>query len=128
MESIASHGSAYLIVQGNGEQSVKGPQIEDRRKAPRFDASAIPTLKYISRIGGYIVKLINISRSGALIESRERISKGSSLSLRLTTENAVYFIKGRIVRYSTSPMKGRVFQSGIAFDKELTILPASIAS
>lgn len=101
------------------------PKIGDRRTALRFDASAAPTLKSANRIGGPAVKLINISRRGALVESRERISLGSSIALRLTTEKDVFFIKGRIIRSRTFPKIGRVFQSAIAFKEDLAILPAN---
>ncbi len=101
------------------------PKIEKRRKAPRFDASAIHTLKSISRIGGPTVKLINISRRGALVEGRERISPGSSIALRLTTEKDVFFVKGRIIRSRTLPKIGRVFQSAIVFKEDFALLPAS---
>jgi hypothetical protein len=109
------------------EHSLKHQKTANRRTHPRFDSSAVPALKHISRVGGYKVKLINISRGGALIESRERIPIGSSISLRLTSENTVNFIKGRIVRSSTSPRKGRAFQSGIAFNEDFTGLPVTIS-
>ncbi len=100
-------------------------QTKERRRAPRFDATAIPGFKYVSRLGGPTVQLINISRGGALIESRERISPGASVALRLTTENDAYFIKGRIVRSRAFPMRGRLYQSAIAFKEDFTIVPAS---
>ena len=102
------------------------PQIGNRRAVPRFDASALPALKSISRIGGPTVKLINISRRGALVESRERLAPRSSIPLRLTTEKDVYFIKGQIIRSQTFPKIGRAFQSAIAFKEDFAILPASI--
>ncbi len=101
-------------------------QASERRKAPRFNAAAIPGLKYASRIGGQTVKLINISRGGALIESRERISTGAGIALRLTTEKDTHFIKGRILRCRTIPMRGRLYQSAIAFREDLTIVPAGM--
>lgn len=92
------------------------------RAAPRVDASAISTSKCVARIGGSKVKLVNISSRGALIENRKRISQGSSVSLQLTTEIAVYTLKGQITRCRASSMNRRVFQSAIAFDKEFTKL------
>jgi hypothetical protein len=115
--------------------SVKKPRLKlqniidriiDRRKTPRFSASAIPTLKSISWIGGPEVELINISRSGAMIESHERMLPGSDISLRLAIGEDVFLLKGRIVRSSTSPKKGRIFQSGIAFNEEFKLLPRTI--
>jgi hypothetical protein len=105
------------------EHRLKGQQFGKCKPAPRFNASALPTLKGINRVGGPEVKLINISRSGALIESPEHMSPGSDISLRLVTAEAVYSIKGRITRCSTSSTNDRLFQSGIAFDEDFTMLP-----
>ena len=102
-------------------------QTVDQRTTPRFDASAMPALKCISRVGGGKVKLINISRGGALIESRERISLGSSIAVRLTIDSGVHFIKGRIIRSRGFLKGGRVFQSAITFREDFKILPANVA-
>lgn len=112
------------------EQYLPSQNIRDRRTAPRFDASAIPGYKCINQIGGSEVKLINISRCGALIESCEYMPLGSSISLQIVTAEAVHIIKGQIIgrtiHYRTSSMNEKVLQhqSAIAFDEDFTILPA----
>ena len=111
-------------------QSLKGKARQNyysRRGAPRFDASAIPSLKSINQVGGPEIKLINISRGGALIESQEPLSKGSNICLRLVTAKNVYLLKGRIIRFSASSMNGNVlqYQSAIIFDEDFTILPSN---
>jgi hypothetical protein len=83
-------------------------------------------LKSVGQFGGNQVKLINISRRGALIESRERLSPKTSISLRLTTKKSVYIVKGRIVRSSPSPLNKREFQSAIAFHEDFKIMPPGI--
>ena len=109
------------------EQNLKRQNLQERRKAPRFDVFfAMPTLNSINRIDGHEVDLINISRRGALIDSRERMPEGASIVLRAVTEETVYILKGRIVRCSISPRNDGMFQSGIGFDKEFTILPTSV--
>jgi hypothetical protein len=107
------------------EQRLKGQQSEKCRRAPRFDASAIHTLKRVNRVGGPEVRLINISRGGALIESPEHMSPGSSISLQLVTAETVHVIKGRITRCSNTSTNDRPFQSAIAFDEDFKILPES---
>ncbi len=106
------------------EWNLKRKKTTQTRTAPRFDASSLVALKSVSQAGGLKVKLINISRRGALIESRNRLSPGSSVSLQLTSEKAVYFIKGQVVRSKASLRNNRMFQSGITFHKDFTILPA----
>ena len=58
----------------------------DLRRAPRFDASAIPSLKSARQIGGPEIKLIDISRGGALIEIQERLLPGTNFALQLVTD------------------------------------------
>ena len=108
-------------------RNLQRQSIKERRKTPRFDLFfAMPTLKSIHQIAGHEVALINISRRGALIESREQIPSGSSIVLRIVTAETVYIIKGRITRCNISPTNDRIFQSGIAFDEEFTFLPVSV--
>lgn len=106
------------------EQSLRRNKRAKTRTAPRFDGSTMLALKSISRVEGHKVKVINISRRGALVESRDRLSPGSTISLRLTTDKTVYFIKGRVVRSRKSPTSGRMYQSGISFYKDFEFLPA----
>ena len=108
------------------KQNLKRQSFKERRKAPRFDVfRAMPTLKSISRVGGHEVTLINISRLGALIESRERMRPNSRIVLRAVTAETTYIFKGRITRCIISPEKHKRFQVGIEFDEEFTFLPVS---
>jgi len=98
--------------------------IVSHRKAPRFGASAIPSLKSIHQVEGPEIKLINISRGGTLIETQERMSPGSSVSLQLVTTETVYLLEGRVLRcYVNKIGKVLTYQCAIAFDEEFTILP-----
>jgi len=95
-----------------------------RRQAPRFDASAIPSLRSVYLDGGPRVKLINISRVGALIEIQERMLPGSRVTLKFVTAEMIHFVEGRIVRCSVDSIdKVCSCQCAIAFDKDFTILP-----
>jgi hypothetical protein len=108
-------------------QDLKSQSTEERRKAPRFDLFlAMPTLKSINRVDGHEVSLINISRRGALIDTREQMSAGSHIFLRMVTAETVYIVKGRIIRCGVSPTNDRTFQTAIEFDKDFAPLPASI--
>lgn len=100
--------------------------IQDRRLSPRFGAYHIPGFKIISQVGGPEVKLINISRGGALIESAEHILPGPSTTLRILTAEAVHLIEGRIIHYGVSSLKNRMpqYQAVVIFNEDFTILPA----
>jgi hypothetical protein len=110
------------------KQYLKRPNIGNRRTAPRFDTSDIPIFKSVSLAKGPKVKLINISRHAALIESSKRISPGSSISLRVVTAESVHTIRGKMVRYKTISMNGIVtgYQIVIAFDEDFTLLPEGL--
>ena len=114
------------MTKDSGSKKRKNFQITDeRRKAPRLDAESIPFLIGAYQVGGPEVKLINISRGGALIESREPLAKGSEICLQLVTAGKVYLIRGRILRYYISFIAGNAlrYRSAIAFDKDLAIMP-----
>jgi hypothetical protein len=98
--------------------------VVNRRQAHRFDASSISSLKSVHLGEGPEIKLINISMGGALIETQERMSPGSSVSLRVVTTEAVHLIEGRILRCNANTIgEGSVFQSAVTFNKDFTILP-----
>ncbi len=104
------------------EQSLQRQKVGNRRTALRFDASAIPAFKSISQVGGPAVKLINISRRGALIEGREYMSPGSRIALQIITEEAANTVKGRIIRCWPESTKGQAsYKLVIAFDEDFTL-------
>jgi len=118
---------------GNNHKNPGGKAGEDginRRKAPRFPPSAIPFLRSVKLVAGPEVKLVNVSRTGALIESEARLSPGSALCLRLVTAESVYLLKGKIVRSRAAGLVGSVlyYQSAVAFDEAFTVLPAESKS
>ena len=93
----------FIVKQHSGHQP-----IEERRKARRFDASAIPNLKIINQAGRDENKMLNISRRGALIEGRELMSPESSISLHLFIAKSAYPLKGRITRCGLSSTNSNV--------------------
>ena len=108
------------------ERYLKRQPIGNCRTAPRFDASAIPAFKSINQVDGPEVKLINISRRGALIASREPISPGPIISLQIITAESVHIVKGHIVRQNISSENNKEapYQSVVAFEEDFPILPA----
>ncbi len=114
--------STWLSTKAKDRQNTK-----NRRRMPRLDATALPFLKSVNQVGGPEVKLINISRRGALIESQVRLTTGSSICLRLAIAETVYLLKGRVLRYSVSSLVGSSlrYQSAIVFDEDFAIMPES---
>lgn len=98
---------------------------DDRRASPRLPPSAIPSLKGVKLVAGPEVRLVNISRGGALIESEARLSPGSNLCLRLVTAESVYLLKGQVLRSKVASLTGGSprYQSAVSFIEEFSILP-----
>jgi PilZ domain len=98
---------------------------DERRGSPRLPPSAIPALKGVKLVAGPEVRLVNISRGGALIESEARLSPGSNLCLRLVTAESVYLLKGQVLRSRVASLAGAGlrYQSAISFSEEFSILP-----
>ena len=80
----------------------------------------------IKRTLEYEIKLINISRGGALIETQTRVLPGASISLRIDMAEAVHIVKGRILRSHVHEV-GKIiaYRSAIAFDEDFTIFPSN---
>ena len=108
-------------------QLVDGNKFAERRRAPRFDASVIPHLKSVRQAEGPEVKLINISRYGALIETRQRMLPKSRVSLRLDTAKTVLFLEGEVLRcYVYEIDKALTYQYAVLFDEDFEILPSGL--
>lgn len=94
-------------------------------RAARFDAYAIRTLKSVIQDGRLEVKLINISKRGALIESPKRRSLRSRIFLQFITAEDAYLLEGRIIRCRTLPVNDKVikYQYAILFNEDFAVLP-----
>lgn len=96
----------------------------DRRAAPRLPACSIPGLGATEIVAGPEVRLLNISRAGVLLESAGRLSTGSHICLRLHAADAVFLLKGRVLRSKTITEGGRDlrYESAVAFDEDFVLL------
>jgi hypothetical protein len=69
------------------------------------------------------MKVVNISRGGALLESEVRLPPGTRIVLRVVTIEGVIQITGQVLRSSISSLKGTPkYQSAVAFENPLRIL------
>jgi len=99
---------------------------QTRRGYARFPEAAVPFLRSIKLVAGPEVRLLNISRGGALIEGEARLSPGSSLSLRVVTADAVYHLRAKVIRSRAASLVGSAiqYQTAVVFDEEFTLIPA----
>ena len=97
------------------------PVAENVAIDPRFPASAVPSIKGVRLSPGETVQLINISKTGVLVEGRTRFVPGTRVTVIFEGTFTPAQIKGRIVRCQVSSIHdGSLrYQSGIQFDKKL---------
>jgi hypothetical protein len=95
---------------------------------PRFPASAVPSIKGVRLSPGEAVQLVNISRTGVLVEGRTRFVPGTRVTVVFDGGFTPAQIKGRIVRCQVSSIHdGSLrYQSGIQFDKKLEAHPGDL--
>jgi hypothetical protein len=98
----------------------------DRRKAERLEPSALPSLKGVRLVPGSEIRLINISSGGALLESSDRILPDAKLCIRLIAEDALYFLRGRVLQ-SRAALSGTslTYECRVAFDQEFSLLSSN---
>ena len=101
---------------------------DEARIDSRFPASAVPSITSVRLSPGDDVDLVNISKSGVLVEGRTRFVPGTRVTVifegGFTPANA----KGKVVRCQVSSISGGAlrYQSGIQFEKRLDQIDAHV--
>jgi hypothetical protein len=110
-------------------EDASGMRGSERRRSPRKPASTIPGLGAASFLAGPEVRLLNISRAGVLLESETRFSTGSHICLKLNAADAVFLLKGRVLRSRTSTQDGHniIYESAVAFDEDFVLLDQDLS-
>jgi hypothetical protein len=97
--------------------------VRERRASPRRPASELPFLKSVKLLAGPEVRLIDVSRGGAQLESETPLPPGTRVCLRLVTTDTTLLIDGRVLRSRVSCLQpGLVrYRSAVAFDEEVAL-------
>jgi PilZ domain len=95
-------------------------QVEARIDS-RFPASAVPAITSVRLSPGDAVELVNISKSGVLVEGRTRFVPGTRVTVIFDGGFTPANVKGKVVRCQVSSISGGAlrYQSGIQFDTKL---------
>jgi hypothetical protein len=89
----------------------------NRRRWPRLNPSALPSLKSVAFNQGSEVQVIDISRGGMLLETEVRLRPQMRILLKVATSEGVFKIGGHVVRSSITSLQGAPrYQSAIAFE------------
>lgn len=107
---------------------MKGPVAIEARVDQRFPASAVPSITGLRLSSGDAVELVNISRSGILVEGRTRLVPATRLTMIVEGSFTPKQIEGRVVRCQVSSISdGELrYQSGIEFQTRLQANPTEI--
>lgn len=93
---------------------------------PRYDISEVPSITRVSSRSGSKIKLVNISRGGALLQTNQRIAPRTMMRLDFDTTEHIIQFSCVVLRSSVSYLKGMPrYQAAVAFDRMLEILNKS---
>jgi len=101
---------------------------DEARIDSRFPASAVPAITSVRLSPGDAVELVNISKSGVLVEGRTRFVPGTRVTVIFDGGFTPANIKGKVVRCQVSSISGGAlrYQSGIQFEKRLDVLEPQV--
>jgi diguanylate cyclase (GGDEF)-like protein len=116
---------------GNAPESGVIPLFSgsDRRQAPRLPGHALPWITGVSLFpGDAAVRLIDVSRTGALLEATAPLALGQPIALLMGGSEGEQRIAGRVVRSDTIPIAAApgidcACRAAVRFETPLPALP-----
>jgi PilZ domain len=96
----------------------------DARLDPRYPASALPSIVGLRLSPGDAVELVNISKTGVLVEGRTRFVPGTRVTVIFEGNFTPPSRTARVIRCQVSSIVAGAlhYHSGIQFDKRLDLL------
>lgn len=92
------------------------------RRWPRFNIEDVPSVKGIHSNAGSEIQVANISRGGALLQTRKRLAPGTRIRLEVVTVEDRFPLAGFVLRSCMSSPNGTPrYQAAVAFDTPLQI-------
>ena len=95
--------------------------IGERRQAPRVAPHRTPWCADAVLRPGQPVRLVNISRTGALIESVGRLRPGAAADLHLIGVSARQHVRGRVERCQVVGLDPLCYRGAIVFDERIEL-------
>jgi len=93
------------------------------RKWPRFNIADVSLIKDVRSNGGSRLRVVNISRGGALLRTNRRLICGTLIKLKVITSADVIPLSGSVLRSSVfAPKLLPRYHAAVAFDRPLQIL------
>jgi hypothetical protein len=112
MESTSCHAIKIKLFSGPGT-----------RRWSRFEIAEVPSIKSVTSGTGSALKVINISRGGALLRTMRRLPPSTRIQINLALAGGVVQLTSYVLRSSLSSQNGLPrYQSAVAFDRPLRFL------
>lgn len=96
-------------------------QVTDRRRNPRFAASAPGGVRATLR-PGCVVLLVNMSAGGTLVEAQRPLRPGASVHLQVSTAGRAIAVTAHVLRctvWSIDPLEGARYRGALKFDRNV---------
>ncbi len=95
-----------------------------RDRAPRLTGLEVPWVTSVTLPWGLEVRLLNISRTGMLVESAAKFTPGTVAEFRIAGRDGTLVVPARLVRSEIAAVNGRGvrYHSAAAFDRELDLV------
>jgi CheY-like chemotaxis protein len=123
IRAAATAAAAEIVASGSATQSRSRSSADDRRCARRNTRGDVPWLSAVKLPWGADLNLINISRTGLLVESGSKLTPGITTELHLTGPSTNLLVKARFVRSEVACVNnlGVRYFAAAAFEKELNL-------
>jgi hypothetical protein len=100
---------------------------DERRASRRRPLQEVPQIVAV-KIDSEAVKVIDISRGGVCLESRERLAPGNGVKLQIVSKTSTLTVRCRILRCQVKMTGGKlVYEAGAVFEKPLQLVDESLA-
>lgn len=93
--------------------------LAERRTCRRHDPLATPWQVRAVLRSGASVRLVNVARCGALVETTMRLRPGTRTTIQLTTGDQCCALSARIVRCRVSKLNPLRYEAAFVFDSAL---------
>jgi hypothetical protein len=109
---------------GISDTVIKAIEAQDRRRAERRGPGQVPWLAGIRTPFGLDLHLMNISSSGLLVESTNKLTPGVSYDLQLCGQGTALQVRARFLRSEVGKISGLGvrYYSAAQFDREIDVL------
>lgn len=98
-----------------------GPNGGDRRQSRRLPDASEHGIRSIRIRPGHDAVVVDVSSTGALVETSHRLLPGRVVELQMETDQDRTSVRGRVVRCSVVQVRAATvfYRGGIAFDRHL---------